>query len=338
MAARSRATRRCCPACCACSPRSATASRRSCWPSTARRLLEAVDADWAALLERLQLDPAEAFGEPPARGRHARPHVLERLASWAAQPAALAAWLGYGAQKRQTSALGLSGLAYQLHQGGLPAARALDAFDQAYYEAQLRQAFEAEPALAAFAGPEQEQLVERFQRARPRAHPARPARGRGRPSRRLPQRGGEIGQLGLLEREFAKKRRHLPIRQLLARAGQPIQAIKPVLMMSPLSVAEFLAPGALRFDLLVIDEASQVEPVDAFGALARGTQLVVVGDQRQLPPSPFFKAGAATTTAMRGRRGAAADGAISRASSAPAPPPACPSACCAGTTARAIRA
>ena len=61
--------------------------------------------------------------------------------------------------------------------------------------------------------------------------------------------------------------------------------------MSPLSVAEFLVPGALRFDLVVIDEASQVEPVDAFGALARGAQLVVVGDQRQLPPSPFFKAG-----------------------------------------------
>ena len=94
-------------------------------------------------------------------------------------------------------------------------------------------------------------------------------------------------------------------------------------MMSPLSVAEFLAPGALRFDLVVIDEASQVEPVDAFGALARGAQLVVVGDQRQLPPSPFFKAGLPAMTsaapATRTRRRPP----ISRASSAPAPPPAC---------------
>jgi very-short-patch-repair endonuclease/DNA polymerase III delta prime subunit len=254
------------------------------------RLLDKVAADWSDLVERLQLDLAEAFGEQRAAAV-AVDRIAERLAQWAEQPDALRLWLGYGAQKRQIVGLGLSRLAQQLHQGGLPAGRALDAFDQAFYEAQLRQAFEAEPALAAFAGPEQERLVERFQELdRERIQSARREVAAAHHGR-LPQRGGEIGQLGLLEREFAKKRRHLPIRQLLARAGQPIQAIKPVLMMSPLSVAEFLAPGALRFNLVVIDEASQVEPVDAFGALARGTQLVVVGDQRQLPPSPFFKAG-----------------------------------------------
>ena len=256
------------------------------------RLLQAVGADWARLVERLQLDLAEAFGEPRSESL-TLDRIAERLARWAEQPDALRLWLGYSAQRRQTVGLGLSRLAQQLHQGSLPAARALDAFDQAYYEAQLRQAFEALPALAAFAGVEQERLIERFRELdRERIQIARREVAAAH-HRRLPQRGGEIGQLGLLEREFAKKRRHLPIRQLLARAGQPIQAIKPVLMMSPLSVAEFLAPGALRFNLVVIDEASQVEPVDAFGALARGTQLVVVGDPRQLPPSPFFKAGPA---------------------------------------------
>lgn len=255
------------------------------------RLLEAVGADWSRLVEQLQLDLGEAFGEPRAESP-TLDRIARRVAAWADQPDALRPWLGYCAQKRQTVALGLLRLAQQLHQGSLPAERALDAFDQAFYEAQLRQAFEAEPALAAFAGPDQERLIERFQELdRERIQIAR-REVAGAHHRRLPQRGGEIGQLGLLEREFAKKRRHLPIRQLLARAGQPVQAIKPVLMMSPLSVAEFLAPGALRFNLVVIDEASQVEPVDAFGALARGGQLVVVGDQRQLPPSPFFKAGA----------------------------------------------
>jgi very-short-patch-repair endonuclease len=256
----------------------------------AGHLLQAVGADWARLVERLQLDLGEAFGEPSSAGL-TLDQIARRVAHWAERPDALRQWLAYAAQRRQTVALGLSRFAQQLHQGSLPAERAVDAFDQAYYEAQLRQAFEALPALAAFAGPEQDGLIERFQELdRERIQIAR-REVAGAHHRRLPQRGGEIGQLGLLEREFAKKRRHLPIRQLLARAGQPIQAIKPVLMMSPLSVAEFLAPGAVRFDLVVIDEASQVEPVDAFGALARGTQLVVVGDQRQLPPSPFFKAG-----------------------------------------------
>lgn len=58
--------------------------------------------------------------------------------------------------------------------------------------------------------------------------------------------------------------------------------------MSPISVAQFLPPGTLTFDLLVIDEASQVRPEDALGAIARTTQIVVVGDNKQLPPSSFF--------------------------------------------------
>ena len=59
-------------------------------------------------------------------------------------------------------------------------------------------------------------------------------------------------------------------------------------MMGPLSVAQYLAPGALSFDLVIMDEASQIRPEDAIGAVARGAQLVVVGDDKQLPPTSFF--------------------------------------------------
>jgi very-short-patch-repair endonuclease len=96
------------------------------------------------------------------------------------------------------------------------------------------------------------------------------------------------GQMLLLKNEFAKKSRHLPLRKLMQEAGRAVQAIKPVFMMSPLSVASFLPPGAVEFDLVVFDEASQVKPVDALGAVARGKQLVVVGDSKQLPPTSFF--------------------------------------------------
>ena len=96
------------------------------------------------------------------------------------------------------------------------------------------------------------------------------------------------GQLGLLRREFEKKRRHLPIRQLMTKTGNAIQAIKPIFMMSPLSVATFLPPNSVGFDWVIFDEASQVKPIDAFGAIIRGKQTVVVGDTRQLPPTDFF--------------------------------------------------
>jgi very-short-patch-repair endonuclease len=92
----------------------------------------------------------------------------------------------------------------------------------------------------------------------------------------------------LLRREINKQRRHIPIRQLIKRAGNALQALKPCFMMGPLSVAQYLEQGVLKFDLVVMDEASQLRPEEALGAIARGNQLVVVGDPKQLPPTSFF--------------------------------------------------
>src|SRR5262245_23985445 len=92
----------------------------------------------------------------------------------------------------------------------------------------------------------------------------------------------------LLLNEFAKERKFVPVRDLIARAGKAILAMKPCFMMSPLSLAKFLPPGSIEFDLLVIDEASQMRPEDALGGMLRAKQVVVVGDQKQLPPTDFF--------------------------------------------------
>lgn len=109
---------------------------------------------------------------------------------------------------------------------------------------------------------------------------------KGRPSQ---TNNKSIGELGILRKEFNKKRRMLPLRRLFTEAGQAIQAIKPVIMMSPLSIARNLPQQALQFDIVIFDEASQVKPVDAFGALLRAKQAIVVGDKQQMPPSNFFE-------------------------------------------------
>lgn len=95
-------------------------------------------------------------------------------------------------------------------------------------------------------------------------------------------------ELGILQGEFNRKRRHMPIRKLMVEAGGLIQKIKPCFMMSPLSIAQFLDPKVIKFDVVIFDEASQVKPEDSFGALLRGNQAVVIGDTRQLPPTSFF--------------------------------------------------
>jgi very-short-patch-repair endonuclease len=110
-----------------------------------------------------------------------------------------------------------------------------------------------------------------------------------------PPRGVDWGpksgwtELGLIRNELNKQKRHIPIRDLVARATKTLQALKPVWLMSPMSVAQYMSPGSAAFDLVIIDEASQMRPEFAIGAIARGTQVVVVGDPKQLPPTDFFQ-------------------------------------------------
>ena len=92
----------------------------------------------------------------------------------------------------------------------------------------------------------------------------------------------------LLRHEANKRRRHIPLRQLVARASNSLQLLKPCFLMSPLSVSQFLPPGKIQFDLVVMDEASQIRPEDALGSIARGRRAIIVGDPKQLPPSSFF--------------------------------------------------
>ena len=66
--------------------------------------------------------------------------------------------------------------------------------------------------------------------------------------------------MALIRAEIVKQKRHIPVRQLIKRSGRAIQALKPCFLMGPLSVAQYLAPGALKFDLVIMDEASQMTP------------------------------------------------------------------------------
>ena len=91
-----------------------------------------------------------------------------------------------------------------------------------------------------------------------------------------------------LRKELARQRKHAPLRRTMKLAGNAIRAIKPCFMMSPLTVAQLIDAGAPSFDLVIFDEASQLPPEDAVGAVGRAGQLVVVGDPKQLPPTNFF--------------------------------------------------
>lgn len=108
-------------------------------------------------------------------------------------------------------------------------------------------------------------------------------------SRRPDLNRAGAGQSRFLRRELAKQRRHAPLRRLFQEAGRIILDLTPCLLMSPLSVATYLAKDAVDFDVAIFDEASQMPIEDAVGTIFRSRQLIVAGDTKQMPPSRFFE-------------------------------------------------
>lgn len=95
---------------------------------------------------------------------------------------------------------------------------------------------------------------------------------------------------GILLKAIKSKGRGIAIRQLFERIQNLLPKLKPCMLMSPLSVAQYLDPAFPKFDLVIFDEASQLPTSEAIGAMARGKNVVVVGDPKQLPPTSFFSA------------------------------------------------
>jgi DNA polymerase III delta prime subunit len=251
-------------------------------------MLEAGAAAWSELQQATALDAVAAFGtaEPTFAA------ITDRLGAWAERPEALAPWQGW--RRALAGAQGLDPVVQRLRDGRLSPEAAEDAFAYALHEGLLRAASAQHPDLAAFDAGAYDRLVTEFREAdRARVALTRTEAARAHADRVKAVRDGAPG-MTVIRGEMEKKRGHLPVRELLLRASGAVQQAKPIFMMSPLSVAQFLAPPhglrpGLSFDLLVIDEASQVEPVDALGAIARCRQVVVVGDDRQMPPTRFFQ-------------------------------------------------
>ncbi len=176
----------------------------------------------------------------------------------------------------------------------LGTAPALEGFEVGVRRVLAKAATNNNPELREFSGTAFEDLIARFEQLDNAYLDAATLELR----QRLQQRRQNVyrtefrSALGLLNQELQKKRRQLPVRQLIKQLGGLLPELTPCLLMSPLSIAQYLPADAeqARFDVVVFDEASQIPTWDAIGAIARGKQVVVVGDSKQLPPTSFFGA------------------------------------------------
>jgi very-short-patch-repair endonuclease len=244
-----------------------------------------------ALTRLAALEETAAFGGPEDEGY--LPLVVERCETWERETGRLREWSAYRRARRRVEEAGLAAMLVAAESGEIPPDRLEAVFEHSFFADWVEGLFEAEPSLRSFSGVEHRDRVRRFREIDIGVTADTPDVVRGRLAERVPRGATEISgsstsETGVLLRELQKKSRHLPIRKLFDRIPNLLCRIKPCLLMSPLSVAQYLTLDFPAFDLIVFDEASQIPVWDAVGAIRRGEKVVVVGDSKQLPPTSFF--------------------------------------------------
>jgi len=265
-------------------------------------LRESIDG-YASALERVRAAarPTERAPDPwsPGGVDDWRGLVRRWLDGWSRQRG----WTRWAQARAKALEVGLADVVELVETGAAEPGALRPRFERRLAEDLALHEISADDRLKAFEGVEHERAVERYraldderldvarEEAIQRVAGRRPTRAEQR-AEAPPKRASDARGLGLLQREIAKKSRHVATRRLLGSLGEDAMRLKPCFLMSPMSVAQYLEADHPPFDLVVFDEASQIPVWDAVGAIARGRQAVVVGDPKQLPPTSFFARGA----------------------------------------------
>jgi very-short-patch-repair endonuclease len=216
------------------------------------------------------------------------------LAIWcrqlAAQEAHLHAWCAWRKVRREGLGVGLGPLVAAIEQGTLAGGTFRAAFEADYCRWWVNTEVDADETIRTFVSAEHEKCIEDFRALDGRFSQLTKAWVRARLCADIPDPDTfpKNSDWGLLRYELSKKRKHMPLRDLVTQIPGALTHLAPCLLMSPLSIAQYLPAEASTFDLVVFDEASQIPVWDAIGAIARGRQAVIVGDPKQLPPTNFF--------------------------------------------------
>ncbi|WP_434660728.1 DUF3320 domain-containing protein [Paraburkholderia sp. A3BS-1L] len=256
-------------------------SYRDCYRDVMTQLRRVIELGHC--LANLGLDPTAAG---------VIPRLLSLLQGWQAASRQLQPWCLWRKSRTHAISSGLQGIVDALEAGEAPLSGVATFFEYSYQSWWLRKAIDREPVLCNFSSAEHNRKIAEFKEADERFQKLTQQYISAKLAGQIPANvevvPGADSELGKLRRELQKQRKHMPIRQLVQNLPSLMSRLKPCLLMSPLSVAQYLDASHAQFDVVIFDEASQIPVWDAVGAIARGKQLVCVGDPKQLPPTSFF--------------------------------------------------
>lgn len=205
----------------------------------------------------------------------------------------LKAWCDWCRVREQAGEAGLASLAQALETGNLLPSASEETFVTAYAHWFATHGIDSEPLLRNFVAAEHMSDIGAFVRLDDELAKLTVRYIRAKLCGLIPSKNDipKSSGFAILKHELQKSRRHKPVRQLAIEMGDALNRLAPCMLMSPLSIAQFLPADQPPFDLVIFDEASQIAPWDAIGSIARGKQVIIAGDPRQMPPTNFFSRG-----------------------------------------------
>ena len=203
----------------------------------------------------------------------------------------LASWCMYKKTALALDEAGLTFITDALENGSVTGENIIDSFEKNIYKNFLQTNIPLDPVLARFSAAVCEEKTENLRLAMEEFNELTKEALRAKLITRLPTTSTE-GSLSLETANFhryAKSNlRGMGLRKLFEEIPELIKVIAPCMLMSPMTVSQYLQPENGLFDLVIFDEASQIPTADAICSLARGKAAIVVGDPKQLPPTNFF--------------------------------------------------
>ncbi|MDO5582187.1 MAG: DUF3320 domain-containing protein [Planctomycetia bacterium] len=239
------------------------------------------------LFDLLEMDPVFGEKEDPYLIR-----LRERALLWQSSLGELRGWIQWQSMIREMNQTGLGSFAQICDRK--EAAETIEIqFVKALLKKLIIYAFDSKPDLNSFSSRTFENQIAQYKKRMEEYEHLIGEETAGRLSEKIPdiqRAAANSSEIGILLKAIKSGGRNKSLRKLFAEIPNLLPRLCPCMLMSPISVAQYLDPGRDLFDLIVFDEASQLPTCKAIGALARGKNSVIVGDPKQLPPTSFFAA------------------------------------------------
>ena len=217
--------------------------------------------------------------------------ALSKARTWKENLDKLKDWYQWLQAYQTLHSLGIGFIATEYKEKNIPTSQLTDSFRKSFYQAAIRYIIAKEPTLELFNGKIFNDIIAKYKQISAKFEETTQRELFAWLASNIPSFTHEAiqsSEVGILQKNIRNNARGISIRKLFDQIPTLLSRMCPCMLMSPLSVAQFIDTDADKFDLIVFDEASQMPTYEAVGAIARGKNVIIVGDPKQMPPTSFF--------------------------------------------------